>query len=379
MKSLTARVPLFLSAVVAALLWVASGSSSVATASRQGIHITPNGFRTPVYGMSLVRGVNGALGTACEQVSTPQIEAARFGRRMSRSMVKISRQAVVDTGAGVKFEVHYTDPEGFGFNDSEQGEARRRAFEAAAAAWSRVLRGTVTIAIDAAMEESEETEDGSTLLAIAGPVDYWLYEKAAVPSSLMWQLQRKRNPDTAIDIEVRINPDINWEYATSGAAASDKVSFVYTLIHEIAHGLGFVDSIDHETGLVLNDPVPFIYDKFINRGADTRRPVIGRPDYEVMDDLKSNDLFFNGPAAIEASQRSIQPLPMIRLYAPDPYEPGSSIAHLDQDTYADLRTGLMTPRDFGGGTDKIDTLTLAIMKDMGYQLVPNATTAAVPR
>ena len=70
---------------------------------------------------------------------------------------------------------------------------------------------------------------------------------------------------------------------------------------------------------------------------------------------------------------------LFRSYAPDPYEQGSSISHVDQKTYADFKTGLMTPQDFGSGTDKIDILTLGIMKDMGYKLVPNAVTARVPQ
>jgi hypothetical protein len=371
------RLPVLLSAVVAALLWVVSGTSGTVTAARQGVHITPNGFRMPIYGMSLVKDASGAVGTSCGHLTTPQMETMRFGRTMSRSMLRIRPQALVDTGAGVKFEIIYSDPEGFGFNDAAEGATRRRALEAAAAAWSRVLRGTVTIRINALMEESEEDEEGSTLLAAAGPVDFWLIDNTAIPSSLAWQIQRSRNEDAEVDLEVTVNPDINWEYATNGVAGRDKVSFVYTLLHEIAHGLGFIDSFDPETGVILNDPVPFVYDRFVNRGSDRRRLVMDRPDFEALDDLISNDLFFNGPAAVEASGKSIKPLPMIRLYAPDPYEPGSSIAHVDQDTYADLRTGLMAPRDFGNGTDKIDTLTLSIMKDMGYQLVPNAVTTRV--
>lgn len=100
---------------------------------------------------------------------------------------------------------------------------------------------------------------------------------------------------------------------------------------------------------------------------------------QVLADLTSNALFFNGPKAVEASARSIRPLPMVKLYAPDPYEPGSSIAHLDQDSCADFKTGLMTPRDFGSGTNKIDILTLGIMADIGYLLVPGAVTARTPR
>ena len=62
---------------------------------------------------------------------------------------------------------------------------------------------------------------------------------------------------------------------------------------------------------------------------------------------------------------------MIKLYAPSEYAPGSSIGHVDQEPYADVRTGLMTPIDFGSGTDRIDILTLGIIADLGYTMVPN--------
>jgi hypothetical protein len=311
-------------------------------------------------------------------LTQPEIYAARFGRRDSRAMLRSSPQAVIRE-AGASFEITYSDPQGSGFNDSAQGAVRRRAMEAAAAAWSRVIQGTVTITINAVMEASEKSESGNTTLASAGPANFFLANNTALPSALMWQMQGRRNPGEDVDIEVKVNPDINWEYATDGVSARDKVSFVYTMIHEVGHGLGYVDSFDPETGKLRNDPIPFIYDTFVNRRSDTTRLVMNRPDHEIKDDLKSGELFFNGPAANDASLRSIRPGPMIKLYAPNPYEPGSSVAHVDYDTYADFKTGLMVPRDFGGGTDKIDTLTLGIMKDLGYQLVPNAVTARLPK
>ena len=72
---------------------------------------------------------------------------------------------------------------------------------------------------------------------------------------------------------------------------------------------------------------------------------------------------------------------MVKLYAPDPYESGSSVSHVDLETYSDTRTatsagiGLMTPY-IGQGSDKVDVLTKAIMKDLGYTLVPEPTSAA---
>ena len=121
-----------------------------------------------------------------------------------------------------------------------------------------------------------------------------------------------------------------------GVAAAGQASFVYTMIHELGHGLGFLDSFDAETGQLLN-PIPFPYDVFVNRGSARRDVVTDHGADQRLADLTSNDLFFNGPKAVEASARSIRPLPMVKLYAPDPYEQGSSVAHVDQDTYADFK------------------------------------------
>ena len=368
------RFSVFLSVLAAALLWT-SASVDVAGARRPGFHVTPNGFRTPLFGMSQVRDAGGARGTSCARLTAEHIDAARFGRRVSRAMQASSPHAVVQ-GAGASFEIIYTDPIGSGFNDSAAGENRRRALEAAVSAWTKVIQGTVRIRVNASMEDIDDGDDDpdTMLLAWAGPMDFWLADGMAIPSALQWQLIKRRDNGGDADIEVQVNESADWDYAVNGAAKGDRVSFVYTLIHEIGHGLGFVDSFDVETGEPING-VPFIYDTFVNRGSGSRKKLTDRSGDQVIDDLQSDDLFFNGDNAAEASRKSIRPLPMVKLYAPDPYEQGSSVSHVDQITYADFRTGLMTPTDFGSGTDKIDTLTLAIMKDMGYKLVPNATTA----
>ncbi len=152
---------------------------------------------------------------------------------------------------------------------------------------------------------------------------------------------------------------------------------MYTLMHELGHGLGMVDSFDQETGKMANDPLPFIFDGFVNRGSSRTNRVLDHAAAEAKRDLTSRDIFFNGNSAGETGRASVRPLPMVKLYAPDPYEPGSSISHVDLETYRDTRTGtteglgLMTPY-IGQGSDKVDVLTRAIMKDLGYQLRPDS-------
>lgn len=373
------RVTISLAAACALVLWLGS-PAGLARAPQAGVYLTPSGYRVPVYGMSRVKAADGTFSNECLRLDNPQIDALRFGRSVSRAMARWSPRASVQAaGDPVKatFKIIYTDAAGQGFNDTRDGAARKRALEASIAAWSKVLQGTVEIVIQARMEAPKDGE--SQLLASAGPVDLVGLENIGVPTALasqMLNLDVRKELGNEADIEIVFSPDIDWDYSVNGAAARDKVSFVYVTIHEIAHGLGFIDSFVAETGEFLN-PIPFSYDVFVNRGSARSNKVADHAAEERTRDLISRDLFFSGPKAVEASKKSIRPLPMVKLYAPDPYEPGSSIAHVDQDTYSDFKTGLMTPRDFGSGTDKIDILTLAIMADMGYKLVPDAVTARV--
>ena len=358
-------------------LWFVS-ADGLAEAQRAGLHRTPHGYKVPVFGMSRAHDASGRAGIGCARLTTTQIEHARLSRSVSRSVLRSSPHVDVQaTVAGGAFEVFYTDVAGEGFRDSRVGAVRRQALEASLVAWSRVLDTTVPIVVQARMEASEDDED-SGLLASAGPVDFVELDDEAVPFALAAQLVGESVNDGTADIEIVFNPDVDWDYATNGRAATGKVSFVYVTLHELAHGLGFIDSFDPDEGEPVNG-IPFSYDVFINRGSSTTNLLIGRSSSRVARDLVSGDLFFNGLRANAASRRSIVPKPMVKLYAPDPYEPGSSISHVDQDSYEDFKVGLMTPYDFGSGTDKIDILTLGILEDLGYDLVPNATTAKLPK
>lgn len=364
---------LLLTAVFALTVY---GGETTEARLRPGIRVTPNGIRTPMYGMSRVRRGDD-FGVSCARLSHSQIEAARFSRAVSRAVRNGSPRATIQAvrGGGSAFEIIYADAPGRGFNDAREGAARKRALEAAMNAWALVLDTTIPIYIEARME-APESEEEEGLLASAGPTDFFEIEDFYVPAALAAQFVDDYVTEGA-DIEVMFNQDQDWDYATNGVAANGKASFVYVTIHEIGHGLGFIDSFDPDAGELGNDR-PFPYDVFINRGSSRDNYLVDRVASRVQDDLISDDLFFNGESANIASRRSIRPQAMVKLFAPDPYEPGSSISHVDQDLYSDFKVGLMTPYDFGSGTNKIDVLTLGILKDIGYNLIPNATTAVFP-
>ena len=381
MKS-TARHPgLLLCALIAVLSWTGA-STIVAGKNRPGFHLTPNGFRSQLYGVSQTRDANGKLVAGCEALNAPQVDAARFGRRVSRALAASDPQVVVQGPAGGgSFNVTYTDPRGSGFNDLVEGAARRAAFEAALASWSKAIEAPQTIRVNASMYEMDDGDDdpSTTLLAIGSPSEFWVHDnKTLVPSALALQLNGFRFANAGdVDIAIDVNDQAPWDYSVNSTAFSDRVSLVYTVMHELAHGLGFIDSFDSETGLPANDPLPFVFDEFVNRGSARRNPVISHTPDAMLGDITSKDLFFNGPIATVVSRLAGRSAPMLKLYAPDPYAMGSSISHFDQDTYEASGTVLMTPFLVGSG-NKIDSQTLAVMKDLGYDLARLPTTTASP-
>lgn len=357
-------------------LWFVS-ADGLAGAERPGVHRTPRGFNVPVYGMSRVRDAKGETGTECARLSGTQIAQQRLSRSVSRSLLRSSPRVVIQAAvAGGAFEVFYTDADGTGFRDVRLGGVRRQALEASLNAWALVLDTTVPVVVEARMEAPQDKDSG--LLASAGPVDFAVLKNTAVPFALAAQVVGESVNAGTADIEVVINPNVEWDYATNGKAANGKVSFVYVTIHEMGHGLGFIDSFDPDKGEPMNG-IPFSYDVFVNRGSAATSLLVRRPPGQVVGDLLSDDLFFNGPIANQASRRSIVPMPMVKLFAPSPYEAGSSISHVDQSTYSDFKVGLMTPYDFGSGTDKIDILTIGILQDLGYAIEPGAITARLPK
>ncbi len=156
------RFTLSLAAVCALVFWLdAPAGLARGRAPQAGVHLTPNGYRVPVYGMSRVKAKDGTFSNECLRLSNQQIEATRFGRSVSRAMARWSPHATVQAAGDpskATFRIIYTDAPGQGFNDSRDGAARKRALEASMAAWSQVLQGTIPIVIQARMEAPEDRQ-----------------------------------------------------------------------------------------------------------------------------------------------------------------------------------------------------------------------------
>ncbi|MGI9125337.1 MAG: hypothetical protein ACR2JM_11390 [Mycobacterium sp.] len=88
------------------------------------------------------------------------------------------------------------------------------------------------------------------------------------------------------------------------------------------------------------------------------------PAYETNLTGGNGGLFFGGANAVDAYGG------VVPLYTPNPWNPGSSMSHLDDDTFTGANDKLMNANtDKGPGIRVISPVELGILKDIGYTIV----------
>jgi MYXO-CTERM domain-containing protein len=194
---------------------------------------------------------------------------ARSHRVWSVAALLLATAAARLAQAEAKFVITVLDGPGVGFNDTTPatpvggntgttvGKQRLIAFQAAADAWGRVLESPVPIVIEASFAPLDCTGAG----AVAGQAaPYSISNSAALPTTGSYPsaladkiLGRDLFPGEA-DIAAEFNGGlmacmgVDWYYGLDGKKAADQSDLVSTVMHELAHGLGFSDDVDPNTG-----------------------------------------------------------------------------------------------------------------------------------
>ena len=233
----------------------------------------------------------------------------------------------------------------------------QNAFQRAVDTWSQLISSPIPIRVDASFGPLEED-----VLGQAGPATSLLLGPGPPPIFFAISLARSILGNNVfpefVDIVATFNSDFpDFYFGTDGNPPDGKLDFVGVVIHELGHGLGFSDSFRSEAGVGEwgNDTAPpnpacpcqRIFDLSVrtgNPGFLTDLDQFANPSSELGDALVSNHLFFSGALARQAFQASPP-----ALYAPNPFEPGSSIAHLDEFAFpSGSPESIMTPSIFGG-------------------------------
>lgn len=298
-------------------------------------------------------------------------------RLLSLVLLSLALPAAV---SAVNYNITYTDGAGEGFNDATLGVQRKAALDYAVHIWASRLAGTVTLEVTAHFDPLGGSA-GSAILAQAGPSDLAFNPSGApraaiYPASLANQLNGSDGFVGTEDIDITFNGDVdnntvlgtvNWYYGLDENAGTN-VSMVRTSLHELGHGLGFLDSIDDATGLFANEPTPFIFDTFLRQGSGPGTALTSQLPAARKTAIISNNLFWEASTNVSTAFGS-QP----QMYAPGTYEPGSSVSHFNEAAFTPEQ--LMEPVL---SSDFIDLgLTDDALKDFGYTLIGPATLPTV--
>ena len=229
--------------------------------------------------------------------------------------------------------------------------------------WSRNFSSKVPINVEATWE----TNANNYILGSARP-GYFFNDFPGAPDSDLWypsalanSLANRDLDPNQIEIFLNVNSTPLWHTGTDGKPGPRSYDLVSVILHEVAHGLGFLSNAEYDrffgTGYMFQ-PTPFDayvelpdgrkFTDFCSRSADLGKAMI-------------NPLYWSGTSAI-AANRGSKP----KLYTPTSYEEGSSITHLDEDLFSkSLTDAAMTPNlDPGEVFRSPGPIALAMIEDM---------------
>jgi len=292
------------------------------------------------------------------------------------------------------------DPAGVGFNDptpvapvggnpgTTRGQQRLNVFNRAAAIWGAALQSNVTIVVQATMTPLT-CSPTSGVLGRAGPL-FVIRDFPNAPVAGTWYHVALANSLAGVDLspanddittlfnsDVDDNPNclggVGWYYGFDHNEGS-QIDMMPVLLHELAHGLGFSSFIDDSTGALFLG-FPDIYSTFTldtttglhwNAMSDAQRAAAAINDPNVVWD--GAVVTSAAPDILVAGTNS----GFVRVHAPNPVEPASSISHWTRDTLPNL---LMEPSFNSSLTDDLD-LTTALMQDIGWSVVADCSGVA---
>lgn len=254
------------------------------------------------------------------------------------------------------------------------------AFEFAAAIWEEHLTSDVQIRVDATMAALPVGQLGG-----AGANFVWRDFESSDPCYMdnVWYADAQADKLADMDLSPS-TPDIvctfttnaqlqqlpmpaTWYFGTDANPGANQFDFVTVILHELGHGLGFFSSAQNFQGTLLwgIQGFPVVFDRFVVDGNGTRMTDLIPPSVPLTNFLLSGDVFFDGGAAVGENGGN-----NVRLFAPNPFQQGSSISHFDENTFPPGNANsLMTPfLARGEAIHQIGAIAHALMEDVCWTL-----------
>ena len=272
------------------------------------------------------------------------------------------------------------------------GAQRKASFEAAVNKWGANLTSNVPIVIKPVMQTIAGcTNTGGTLGfagAAAGASNWVAGPGGAAPpfagTTYPIPLANKiANTDLSPghDINATLNLDIGtggclmccpWHYALDLSVTAPRTSFYSTVFHEIAHGLGFSSQADAATGAFLGGQ-PGVFDQFLEDHSISKMWPVMTDAERMTSTIDTNDLHWTGPAVTAAKALLLGKVldsgvsgGHVEMYAPAPFQPGSSVSHWDTDV---TQTGIHEVMQPADNPPQALILTDELFNDIGWGAV----------
>ncbi|NNE94871.1 MAG: DUF4214 domain-containing protein [Acidimicrobiales bacterium] len=239
----------------------------------------------------------------------------------------------------------------------------RQVIDAAVARWDDALDLSPTTPLEISVLW---TDLGQRLLGQAGtegeyrdsnqfPTDRW-YPAALANQLANFDVNGADSPEVMIELNSELGDE--WYIGTEGSPAFGQIDLFSVVLHEIAHGLGFLGSATAtRTGQVrLDHSPPSIYDDFVLNSEGDR--LVQLPRDVAIDELTSGSLKFD-----IGGGRSVP------LSAPERFVNGSSYSHFDEGIPEDQPGAMMTPALGNGEIQRhLDAAVLGVLDQVGWDL-----------
>ncbi len=184
-------------------------------------------------------------------------------------------------------------------------------------------------------------------------------------------------PDQS-DIDIIVADRSDWDYTTAGAVGPNRISLATVVLHEVLHGLGFATTLQADASgigfsLAPNGTVG-IFDRFVIDRNGT--PVSSLPNSSaVLGAALTQGLSWQGVQGTTANGGRAP-----ALFSPFPFQPFSSIIHLDEATYPtghpdSISTPLIVDNE---AVYSVGTIAPAMLADMGWALESASPTPSAP-
>ena len=173
---------------------------------------------------------------------------------------------------------------------------------------------------------------------------------------------------TSLSVSMNTNASVNWSYSNTTPAAS-QYSWQAVIMHEVGHSMGFFDTLNRNGSYYNAGPSIFETMSTLGIGGS---PLSSLDQAARAAAIISNNVFWSGQFGL-ASNNNVP----IKLYAPNPYEEGSTYSHIDPSERG--KGGIYFPSladatYFPGPTAQ----ELAIFRDLGWAVTGSATPTPAP-